>query len=277
MSCHDHEADVVDLARGVGIDVARGAAAKAHLEACPGCAARFEQERQLTKALRTLAERASDVEPNAEGEQRLREMFEAGQAAAPVAAGAWWSQRSARTLALAASLALVVGAAWGVSRWQRTETNAGTPSGPLGPAASHQPTTTGRPTEGERVASATAPSEGTGPAAKPVTRPEPPSVRPPARAIRRAGPSTSRAAAGMTVSEHVDQFVTLPAAESLPEFESGVIVRVELPVSSLPAYGLPMAPNLGQAPVEADVLVGQDGQPRAIRLVSIDTDARRRQ
>lgn len=69
----------------------------------------------------------------------------------------------------------------------------------------------------------------------------------------------------------------LPAADRLPRFESGLIVRVELPVSSLPAYGLPIAPDAGRRPVTADVLVGQDGQPRAIRLVNLQTVSRRRQ
>jgi hypothetical protein len=63
-------------------------------------------------------------------------------------------------------------------------------------------------------------------------------------------------------------FVLLPAASNLPAFESGEIVRMELPVTSLPAYGLEITPDTRRAAVEADLLVGQDGQARAIRLVS---------
>jgi hypothetical protein len=62
-------------------------------------------------------------------------------------------------------------------------------------------------------------------------------------------------------------FVAVPGAASLPQFESGTIVRLELPVSVLPEYGVDIFPAAGQ-PVEADVLVGQDGQARAIRLVT---------
>jgi hypothetical protein len=43
---------------------------------------------------------------------------------------------------------------------------------------------------------------------------------------------------------------------------------MEVPVSSLPAYGIDISPAAGGQPIEADVLVGQDGQPRAIRLVT---------
>ena len=66
-------------------------------------------------------------------------------------------------------------------------------------------------------------------------------------------------------------FVTLPGAAELPQFESGTIVRVELPVASLPGYGVDISRAGGTGPVEADVLVGQDGQMRAIRLVTSRT------
>jgi hypothetical protein len=68
-------------------------------------------------------------------------------------------------------------------------------------------------------------------------------------------------------------FVALPGSGGLPEFESGTIVRLELSLASLPSYGVDITRAGADRPVEADVLVGQDGQPRAIRLVS-SADAR---
>jgi hypothetical protein len=73
------------------------------------------------------------------------------------------------------------------------------------------------------------------------------------------------------------QFVALPTAIGLPALESGRIVRVELQTAMLPAYGLDVMPDQPGSIVEADVLVGQDGQPRAIRFVSLDSVSRRRQ
>jgi hypothetical protein len=64
------------------------------------------------------------------------------------------------------------------------------------------------------------------------------------------------------------EFVALPGAANLPRFESGSIVRVDLPLSSLAAYGVDISTSGGKGPVKADVLVGQDGEARAIRLVS---------
>ena len=63
-------------------------------------------------------------------------------------------------------------------------------------------------------------------------------------------------------------FVELPGTAALPAFESGAIVRMELPVASLPAYGVDISAGGANQPVEADVLVGQDGRARAIRLVT---------
>jgi hypothetical protein len=61
------------------------------------------------------------------------------------------------------------------------------------------------------------------------------------------------------------EFVMWPGAAELPRFESGHLMRMELPVSALPALGL--APPASRAVVvQADVLVGQDGFPRAVRL-----------
>jgi anti-sigma factor RsiW len=60
-------------------------------------------------------------------------------------------------------------------------------------------------------------------------------------------------------------FVVLPGAAALPRIESGQVIRVEIPESELTAVGLWAPAQVG--PVQADVLVAQDGLPRAIRLV----------
>jgi hypothetical protein len=85
----------------------------------------------------------------------------------------------------------------------------------------------------------------------------------PAAAVRPAAASAPQAAA-TTYSD----FVVLPAAFALPELESGRIVRVEVPLTMLPVYGLDLVPEAARSAVEADFLIGQDGLPRAIRLAS---------
>jgi hypothetical protein len=73
----------------------------------------------------------------------------------------------------------------------------------------------------------------------------------------------------------LEGFVPLPAAATLPGFERGEIVRVDVPVPSLPAYGIAIPPDAANAFITADLLIGQDGLPRAIRLVTQErTDSR---
>jgi len=75
---------------------------------------------------------------------------------------------------------------------------------------------------------------------------------------------------------HPAGFVTLPSAYGLPDMESASIIRIQVPLSALPAYGLQIAPDAATDSIEAELLVAQDGQPRAIRLVNEPPDTRSR-
>ena len=80
--------------------------------------------------------------------------------------------------------------------------------------------------------------------------------------VGRSGrPPAAPAVAPLTTTE----FVLWPGAAELPTFESGHLMRMEVPVSALPSLGL-VPPATHAAVVQADVLVGQDGLPRAVRL-----------
>jgi hypothetical protein len=69
-------------------------------------------------------------------------------------------------------------------------------------------------------------------------------------------------------------FVEIPGAAALPPMESGAIVRVAIPVSALPSYGISIAPDFGVGRVEVDLMVAQDGLPRAIRFVNDSNTSR---
>ena len=66
-------------------------------------------------------------------------------------------------------------------------------------------------------------------------------------------------------------FVAMPSAAALPQMESASVVRVTLPVAALPSYGIAIVPEMTQELVQADLLVAQDGHPRANRLVGEST------
>jgi len=67
------------------------------------------------------------------------------------------------------------------------------------------------------------------------------------------------------VADDMGGFMPWPGAAAGPPFESGQMVRVDLPVSVLPALGL-WPPVSDVTFVQADVIVGQDGFARAVRL-----------
>jgi len=62
-------------------------------------------------------------------------------------------------------------------------------------------------------------------------------------------------------------FVAWPGAASGPPLESGTLIRVDLPVSILPALGF-WPPSSAGGDVPVDILIGQDGFARAFRLAS---------
>ena len=63
------------------------------------------------------------------------------------------------------------------------------------------------------------------------------------------------------------EFTIVPGAAGLPPIESGTLVRMDVPVSVLPSLGVTPPPGQVKA-VTADLVVAQDGLPRAVRLVS---------
>lgn len=63
-------------------------------------------------------------------------------------------------------------------------------------------------------------------------------------------------------------FIPVPYALPLDSYETGSMLRVRLPAASLIAAGYQLPALDPTAIVEADVLVGDDGRARAVRLVS---------
>jgi hypothetical protein len=143
-----------------------------------------------------------------------------------------------------AAAAAVLAAAIGIQVWREARTV--TENYVMGPSPTLAPTLLpGAPTR-TVPKQESVPDPRTGAATRSVVRPK----RPVARVVRPSG------------------FVALPGSTGLPQFESGMIVRMELQLASLPAYGIDISPAADDRPVEADVLVGQDGQPRAMRLIT---------
>ena len=92
----------------------------------------------------------------------------------------------------------------------------------------------------------------------------------PVKPIEPASPRAPGGAAAGT-SEPVE-IVTdfFPLMDPAPPFERGQLLRVELPASAMQMVGLPVREEFFAQPIHADVLVGEEGLPRAIRFVKIE-------
>jgi len=64
--------------------------------------------------------------------------------------------------------------------------------------------------------------------------------------------------------QSIDEFVQIPYTPALAEYESGRVVRVNMPGASVRSLGLPVMSDR----IQADLFVGDDGIARAIRVVS---------
>jgi hypothetical protein len=62
-------------------------------------------------------------------------------------------------------------------------------------------------------------------------------------------------------------FVPVPFTEAMAPEDPGMVVRVQMTRGSLAELGYPVAEAPDEDLIRADVLVGQDGWPRAVRLV----------
>jgi len=69
-------------------------------------------------------------------------------------------------------------------------------------------------------------------------------------------------------SEDATAFTQLPYADDSAALDGGAVVRVSLTRSALASFGLPVADLASSDRIQADLIVGADGTPQAIRLVS---------
>lgn len=70
------------------------------------------------------------------------------------------------------------------------------------------------------------------------------------------------------VQSEVSDFMPLPYAPPLTVYDHGQVVRVRLPRTSIRSFGLLVNEDRIGDRIPADVLLGQDGIPRAIRFVN---------
>jgi hypothetical protein len=237
MTCHSLAEALTDAASGRDVGRGTAAAIETHLEGCESCRARFVAEQRLSEGLHALAAAVAGREASPSVEARVMELFaERGAAASRRVIGirSWWMQAAAAVLVVA-----------GAAAWRLVERRAPVTDTPGFVRSSD--------------------------AAPPKAAPPPSDVRAAAQmpqAHQRNVPTVRKPRPSRIVRP--EGFQPLPTAAGLPPFESGEIVRVEVPVTSLPVYGIEIPPDPRSSIVKADFLIGQDRVARAIRLVPVD-------
>jgi hypothetical protein len=107
--------------------------------------------------------------------------------------------------------------------------------------------------------------------AAPDARPSverPPALTPPSKkSVRPERPRVARTPRRSRDGEPISDFVPLTYVAQSAAVESGQVVRVSIPRSTLISLGLPMNIDRAGDVVKADLVVGDDGVARAIRLV----------
>ncbi len=98
----------------------------------------------------------------------------------------------------------------------------------------------------------------------PVPRQAAPAAKAAAPVARKVARKTARPQAREVVTEF------FPLIDSAPPFERGQMLRVQLPAAAMRTVGLPVREDHLTDPIQADVLVGEEGMPRAIRFVRFD-------
>ena len=251
MNCQDFEKSVLSLARNQLLDAAVRVESLAHTEVCVRCAARLAEERALLDGVRLVVAEIAQEEAPARVEAALLAAFRAqaerrdtsGGQALPVKRR-WGQWRMVAAWAAVVLLAVLLGVTW-LKRGSDEQKQA-VRQAPASPTPAREvlvPNITANAGEHEKKF-ANAPTN-----------------------ARPAKPRRGSGQAVMRESEMATQFYPLVEAGELAPLESGRVVRVEVPVSTLIAWGLPIAAESVSQSVQADLLLGQDGLARAIRFL----------
>jgi hypothetical protein len=287
MNCRNFEAVINDLGRHQMTDARLRESGLAHAESCRRCAARLEQERDLTAGLHALAASAVSVEAPARVEAMLLAAFRERRAASVATTAAAsthddrvvhiktktrsWPRWYAHAAAAALLLMFALTGALTLERLRSAGSrNVAFISGTVPPLQASVNVDDKQP-QNDYVAV----NNISGGQSIKLTPEEAAVIRNPARRNQSARgnlyPTSAalrnRRTTGGGMMEIATDFIPVRYGDNLSSVDSGRIVRVEMPRSALVALGLPMNMERAGERVKADVLLGEDGMARAIRFV----------
>ena len=229
MNCLEYEEDLMDLARAKSSDGEVREALAEHVKVCSHCQRRLSNQRYLTGGLLALAENNRTQRASERLENSLRDSYRQRQKFAKRARQAFaWTAAAAAVLVFFALRS------------------------PIAPDSS--PTgATAKVVKEERIVPT-----------RPATSVDTHSITVPTASTAGNRSSSARRVNHLRAKPELAYFLPLDDYEPI---EMGVVVRVQLPGSLFRSPGMPLDEDQSGEPIEADILVGEDGSARAIRFV----------
>jgi hypothetical protein len=265
MNCREFERTIIDLGADHLSDAPAPARALAHAESCARCAALLDRELRMTAGLQAVAVEESAINAPERVREALRAAFVRGLGQqAPAAAPLAVPPRSARQNSIwkMAAAAMLLLFAAGTALWMRermAEVN-DRPNHILGAAANRSAPQSppGKTPEGppEKLME------------KPVN-PRPASgIHSSSAALRAAGHGRRRKPKVKEGDREAGELFQLTSVAKSGATEFTQTVRVEISRSTLLTMGLPVNIDRGEGPIKADIIIGEDGVARAVRILS---------
>lgn len=259
MLCRDFEKISGDLAAGRLMEAGKRERALSHASDCSVCALRMKAERSLEMGLRALGREAEDMEAPPHLKMALRFAFDrqaknqpvvAFKAARkPVRTPYWTAAAAAALIVVALGAVLIMLNSSSTNTKQNISDKTNVPANP-GAQSAHSVTE-----PGDKIPKLPKHIETT---VSQIARKKPTEGR-----ARRSSSFDEMA----SYNENVTEYIPLTYLADSTAMESGTVLRVELPTSALVSMGLPAPIDRGDLRVKADVIIGDDGVTRAVRLV----------
>jgi hypothetical protein len=280
MRCQEFAVMIEELASGRLMRDASHDEGLEHAAMCVRCAERLEVERSLSLGLNALAveERRHEASPLLKRE--LMNAFASQHQKASQTVVSFPRRTSYARWALAAAATIILAVTLLASRLTRTPVQTATADSVIAAASLNFP-------EVKSISIPTAPTNNSNVKTDaPVAIRKAKALKPQADALaavqrdkrkfeRKLNPvKTENAASEVAtevavneVKEIKSDFVPLTYLNSATAMESGIVVRVEVAREKLAALGLPLNLERADEIIKADIVVGDDGVARAIRLV----------
>jgi hypothetical protein len=260
MNCEDFNKIIDELAEYKPMQATIRDAGFSHIALCAGCAAKLANARTVSNGL-VLAASAENEEATTRVKENLSaaftELWQAESVTARVvdiSSGRklrWWT---AAAVAVAAALLLAVI----LPRWREVSAPDSRPASNELKAGMVEPSRAPEIIDSKPVSLSD--NEKPGATVKPAT-----GRRLLGRQRRRDAETTKQTYE--TVAQNTDEYLPLTYLAKATAIDSGTIVRVELSRSALARLGLPLNFEGTASVVRAEVVIGDDGVARAIRLV----------